>query len=125
MADRSDAEQRLELIAYLKSLGFSDEQLAANENRLFTLASRRVLFGDEERVTVAEIAAMAGCEESLVRKVRLAAGLREAGLLGSFVLGAELLGDDVLLQFTRVLGSATAGLAEAAIATFASNRQAQ
>jgi class 3 adenylate cyclase len=135
MSGGSDAEQRLGLIEYLRSVGFTDEQIAVNDRRLLSLAARRVLFGDEERVTVAEIAARAGCDESLVRKVRLASGLpdggddavcspREVDVMASFIMGAALLGEDVALQFTRVLGTATAGLAEAALATFASNRQA-
>jgi class 3 adenylate cyclase len=135
MPGDSDADQRRGLVEYLHSEGFTDEQIAANEGRLLSLASRRVLFGDEERVTVAEIARRAGCDETLVRKVRLAAGLpdggqdavcspREADVMSSFVLGAAVLGEEVALQFTRVLGAATAGIAEAALATFASNRQA-
>lgn len=134
MTDRSDADQRLGLIAYLHSLGFTDEQIATHDSRLLNLSSRRVLFGDEERVTVAEIATMAGCDESLVRKVRLASGLpdggdeavcspREAEVMTSFVRGATVFGEEATLQFTRVLGAATAGIAEAALATFASNRQ--
>ena len=129
-----DADERLELIAFLHAVGFTDEEVAANEGRLLGMASRRVLFGDEQRVTITEIAALAGCDESLVRKVRLASGLpdagdeavcspREADVMSSFVLGAEVLGEDVALQFTRLLGTVTAGLAEAALATFATNRQ--
>ena len=135
MADGSDAEQRRELIAYLQSVGFTDEQIAANGDSLLGLAARRVLFGDEKRVTVAEIAAMAGCDESLVRRVRLASGLpdvgddavcspREAEVMTSFLLGAAVFGEEVTLQFLRVVGAATAGVAEAALATFASNRRA-
>jgi len=59
MPGASDAEQRLGLIAYLQSVGFTAEQIAANQDRLLSLASQRVLFGHEERVTVAYIAAMA------------------------------------------------------------------
>jgi class 3 adenylate cyclase len=135
MADSSDTEQRRELIGYLQSVGFTDEQIAANDDSLVGLAARRVLFGDEKRVTVAEIAAMAGCDESLVRRVRLASGLpdvgdepvcsiREAEVMTSFVVGASVFGEEVTLQFLRVVGAATASVAEAALATFASNRRA-
>jgi class 3 adenylate cyclase len=135
MPGEPDADERLELITYLQSVGFTGEQIAASEGRLLSLVSRRVLFGDEERVTVAEIAAMAGCDEALVRKVRLAAGLpdggdaavcspREAEVMSSFKFGAEVFGEEVVLQFTRVIGAAMAGLAEAALATFLSNREA-
>jgi adenylate cyclase len=135
MPGESDADQHGGLITYLQSVGFTDEQIAANAGRLLSLVSRRVLFGDEERVTVAEIASMAGCDEALVRKVRLASGLpdggdaavcspREAEVMTSFILGATVFGEEVVLQFTRVIGNAAAGLAEAALATFLSNRQA-
>ena len=131
----SDADQHRELVSYLQSTGFTDEQIASNEGHLLSMASRRVLFGDEERVTIADIAAKAGCDAALVRKVALAAGLPYGGddvacsprlveVMSSFLVGAAVFGEDVTLQFTRVLGTATAGLAEAALATFASNRAA-
>jgi adenylate cyclase len=134
MPGGSDADEHLELVAFLKSVGVTDEEIAAHEGSLLGLSSRRVLFGDEQRVTVEAIAAMAGCDESLVRKVRLASGLpdggddavcspREAEVMSSFLLGAAVLGEDVALQFTRLLGNVTAGLAEAALATFAANLQ--
>jgi class 3 adenylate cyclase len=128
-----DASERLELLEYLVSLGWSVEELAANADRLMSLASRRVLFGAEERVTVAQIAALAGCDEALVRRVRLASGLPDPGaepvcspleaeIMSSFAVGVDALGEDETLQFTRMLGAAAAGIAEAALATFATNR---
>jgi adenylate cyclase len=128
-----DAAERLELLEYLASIGFTVEEMAANADALTRLASRRMLFGGEHRVTVARIAELSGCDEALVRRVRLAAGLadpgaeadcspREAEVMAAFALGAAVLGEEVTLQFTRVIGSAAAGLAEAALATFAVNR---
>jgi class 3 adenylate cyclase len=128
-----DAKQRLELLDYLASVGWTVDEIAANPDRLMSLASRRVLFGGEERVTVARIAELAGCDESLVRRIRLAAGLPDPGeaaacspleavVVSSFIIGSAVFGDDVTLQFTRVLGSAASGIAEAALATFAANR---
>jgi class 3 adenylate cyclase len=132
--DEQAADARDDLRAYLRSEGFTDEQIAKHDSQLLSLPSRRVLFGDEDRVTVADIAAMVGCDESLVRKVRLASGLpdggndavcspREAEVINSFLVGAAVFGEEVTLQFVRVIGAATAGIAEAALATFASNRQ--
>jgi adenylate cyclase len=129
----SGAAQRVELLEYLTSIGCTTEEMVANADRLLNLSSRRVLFGEEERVTVAEIAALADCDESLVRKVRLASGLpdggddavcspREAEVMTSFIIGAAVFGVEVTLQFVRVVGAATAGIAEAALATFAANR---
>jgi class 3 adenylate cyclase len=123
------------LVEYLRSVGIADDDIAANEGVLLSLASRRVLFGDEPRMTVDEVADAAGCDAELVRRVRLAAGLPDPGaapacsrlevvVMQSFLLGVDAIGENETLQFTRVLGNATAGLAEAALATFASNRQA-
>jgi class 3 adenylate cyclase len=128
-------DDHAELVEYLRSVGLTDEEIAANEGSLLNLASRRVLFGPEERITIDAVAAGAGCAPELVRRVRMAAGLPdvgdaavcsplEIGVMQSFLLGAAAIGEEEALQFTRVLGAATAGLAEAAIATFATNRQA-
>jgi class 3 adenylate cyclase len=131
--DAPDAAQRLELLEYLISVGWRAEELARNADRLMSLASRRVLFGGEERISVARLAELAGCDEALVRRVRLAAGLPdpgdaavcsplEVGVMASFAMGAAVLGEDEALQFTRVLGTAASGIAEAALAAFAANR---
>ncbi len=135
MAARSDAEQRQDLAAYLQSAGFGADEIAANDGRLVSLEARRVLFGNEARITTAEIAARAGCDVALVERVRLAAGLpgtadaavcseREVGVIESFLLGSALFGEELTLQFTRVLGSTAAAVAEAALALFASSTQA-
>jgi class 3 adenylate cyclase len=42
--------------------------------------------------------------------------------MSSFALGAEVFGEEVVLQLTRVIGNAAAGIAEAALATFTANR---
>src|SRR5712691_9095750 len=108
-----NASRRLELLEYLASVGCTLDEMVANADSLVGLASRRVLFGDEERVTIAQIAELAGCDEALVRRVRLAAGLPDVGdealcypleatVMGSFALGAAVFGEEVLLQFTRV-----------------------
>jgi hypothetical protein len=131
--DAPDAAERLELLEYLTSVGCSIEELVANRDGLFWVASRRILFGDAPRVSVAQIAELSGVDEALVRRVRLAAGLPDPGdapecsqlevdVMTSFAFGAAVLGEEVTLQFTRVIGAAAAGLAEAALATFAVNR---
>jgi class 3 adenylate cyclase len=128
-----DATERRDLLDYLVSVGWTVEELKENPDRLMSLASRRVLFGSEERVSVAQLAALAGCDEALVRRIRLAAGLPDPGdaavcspleavIMSSFALGAAALGEEVVLQFTRVIGSAASGIAEAALASFATNR---
>ncbi len=128
-----DAQDRRELLEYLTSVGCTVDELVESSDRLMRLASRRVLFGTEPRMTVAELAERSGCAVELVRRVRLAAGLPdpgdeaacstlEIGLIESFAVGASVFGEEVTLQFTRVLGNAATGIAEAALATFAVNR---
>jgi adenylate cyclase len=128
-----DADDRRGLLEYLTSVGCTLDEMVANADGLTRLASRRVLFGTEPRLTVAELAERSGCDIALVRRVRLAAGLPDPGdepacstleieLMQSFALGSSVLGEDVTLQFTRVLGNAATGIAEAALATFAVNR---
>jgi len=128
-----DAADRRELLEYLTSVGCTLDEMVTNADRLMRLASRRVLFGTEPSLTVAQIAERAGCDISLVRRVRLAAGLSDPGdepacsvlevaIMQSFALGVSVLGEEVTLQFTRVLGTAASGIAEAALATFAVNR---
>ena len=134
MPGAADADQQLELVTYLKSMGFTDAEIAANDARSANLVSGRVLFGAEGRITVAEVAARAGCDEALVRKVRLAAGLpdggddpvcspREADVMAGFAAGVAVFGEAVTLQFVRVVGNAMSAVAEAALATFSTNRQ--
>lgn len=128
-----DAADRRELLEYLTSVGCTVDEMAENADGLMRLASRRVLFGTEPRLTVAELAARSGCDVGMVRRVRLAAGLPDPGdepacstleiaMMQSFALGVSVLGEEVTLQFTRVLGNAASGIAEAALATFAVNR---
>jgi class 3 adenylate cyclase len=107
-----------------------------NRDSLLGLASRRVLFGEEKRVTVEQLAELSGFDEALVRRVRLSVGLPDPGdeagcrpieaeILASFAVGAAVFGEEVTLQFTRVIGTAASGIAEAALATFASNRSTE
>jgi adenylate cyclase len=133
--DAPDAVERRELLDYLASVGCTVDEMVAHTDGLIRLASRRILFGSEEPVTVAHLAEVAGCSEELARRVRLAVGLPDPGdaevcspieatILESFVSGAAVFGDEVTLQFTRVVGNAVSGIAEAALALFAANRSA-
>src|SRR5450631_2445432 len=114
--DAPDAADRRGLLEYLIAIGCTVDEMVENADGLMRLASRRVLFGTEPRLTVAELADRSGCDIGLVRRVRLAAGLPDPGddpacstleiaLMQSFALGAEVLGEEVTLQFTRVLGN--------------------
>ena len=129
--DSPDAKQRLELLEYLTSVGCTVDEMVASGDRLISLASRRVLFGEEDRLTVAQIAdarrlrrgvSCGACgwpPASPTPATPRCAARSRPSIMSSFALGSGVFGEDVLLQFTRVLGNAAAGVAEAALATFA------
>src|SRR5450432_3461512 len=75
----ADAADRRGLLEYLTSVGATIDEMVANSDGLMRLASRRVLFGTEPRMTVAELAVRSGCDVEMVRRVRLAAGLPDPG----------------------------------------------
>jgi class 3 adenylate cyclase len=133
--DAPGAEQRLELLEYLTSIGATDEQLrdaAAADDALYALldlAAPLALHRDGNRLTVDEAAARAGIEPALARRVRLAAGLPDPGpgeacwpeevdVLRSVRVGAELFGQEPMIEFIRMLGSSSAAVAESALAIF-------
>jgi class 3 adenylate cyclase len=129
--DASDAAQRRELLEYLDSLGTTLDEIreAAASGTLLTLATRRVLMPEHERLTLAEAADRAGVDPDVARRVRIAAGLPDPGddaviwpgeveVYRSFASGSALVGPDPSMQFGRVLGAAAAAIAEGAIAMF-------
>src|SRR5690349_8763782 len=78
---------------------------------------RELLWGTDERLTVAEIAARAGLDEDLLRHARLLLGLADPGdvaacvpdeteLFSALGVAIELFGADLALQYVRVLGTA-------------------
>jgi adenylate cyclase len=84
--------------------------------------------GGTTRVSVEEIASRSGVSVARVTRALLAAGI-PAGpgtdvpeelvdLMAAFEAGAQLMGDDAILAFTRVLGASAINIAEAAVALF-------
>jgi len=79
-------------------------------------------------VTVDEIAARAGLPASRVTRTLLAAGIPArhetevpadlVSVMAAFEQGADLMGEEAILAFTRVLGAAANNVAEAAVALF-------
>ncbi|HXW38934.1 MAG TPA: hypothetical protein VEJ44_04505, partial [Acidimicrobiales bacterium] len=124
-----EAEERLTLLEYLTARGASIEQMAeaAAFGALPGVAGDLVR-GPDPYVTVEELAARCGASPEMVRRVLLAAGLQvtEGGrvpqyldaLISAFVQGAALMGENAILAFTRVIGSAATNIAEAAVALF-------
>lgn len=127
------AAERLELIDYLLSVGATVDELVAAAPDLPQVASTRALLGPGERFTQAEAAARAGMPIEVWARIWRAVGLPDPGsdarvcteedveMLRTFEAGAELLGEDVVMQVGRVIGSSMARVADAAIAAFVVN----
>ena len=97
------------------------------------MASTRALLGPGERFTQAEAAARAGVPLEWWVRIWRACGFPDPGpdarvcteedveMLRTFEAGAELLGEDVVMQVARVIGSSMARVADATIAAFVVN----
>ncbi|HLI72342.1 MAG TPA: adenylate cyclase regulatory domain-containing protein [Acidimicrobiales bacterium] len=130
--DDPDAHDRLELLNFLRSRGIAVEQMvsADRDGRLLALAAEAV-GAPEETLTVEEVAARCHTTVDRVLRIRLASGLSvdpdedrlPAALvddIAAFEAGAALFGEAATLSFTRVMGSAMARMAEAAVGLFMS-----
>jgi class 3 adenylate cyclase len=129
------AADRLELLDYLSGLGLSLEAMveADHAGRLGTMASELVVQGPGEALTLDQAAAASRTSPERVLGVRLASGLPPrrgddtlspsvVGDMASFEAGAALFGEGPTLAFTRVMGSAMARVAEAAVSLFITER---
>ena len=124
------ADDRLGLLRYLTERGATTEQLIEAHRRgaLPGVAGELVTQNRTEMVSVADIAGRCGLSISRVMRILLAAGIpaeRETEVpadlemvMSAFEQGAALMGEEAILAFTRVLGSAANNVAEAAIALF-------
>jgi adenylate cyclase len=131
--DEEHAAERLALLEYLLELGATVEELVEAGPALPAVASTVVLRGGKERLTQGEAAARAGVTLGGASRLWRAAGFPDPGpdarvcteedveALRVFQAGAELLGEDVVLQVARVIGSSMARVADAAIAAFLVN----
>jgi adenylate cyclase len=124
------SDDRLALLRYLSERGASTEQMveAHRMGALPAVAGELVTQGRTGMVSVADIAEHCGLSIPRVMRILLAAGIpaeRETQvpadletLMSAFEEGAALMGEEAILAFTRVLGSAANNVAEAAIALF-------
>ena len=124
------AEERLALLEYLTQRGATLEQMmeAHHLGGLPGVAGDLVMRSDAATISVGEVAARCGLTEQKVQRVLLAAGLpmtadskvpEDLGaLMSAFEQGADLMGEEAILAFTRVLGAAATNIAEAAVALF-------
>lgn len=89
----------------------------------------RLLWGDEDPITLAEVAERAGIDLEMCRRGRMLMGLPDPGdepvcrpqeieAFRGFAAGMDLYGEDAVLQFVRVLGGAMAMVAEGALSVF-------
>jgi adenylate cyclase len=128
----ADAELRLELLDYLIALGASEEELVTFNETLPALAGLLAIRGGPA-VSLEEAAARSGISESEMRSLVRAAGFAQPepgarmftrGFV-EFAAGmdaiATVFGEDARTQWVRVLGSAMARVADAAVSAFLVN----
>jgi class 3 adenylate cyclase len=127
------APARLELLEYLLELGATlDDLVAANPN-FAAVASSVALRGPGPRLNAAEAARRAGVDLDVALGIWHAGGFPDPGpdarvyteedidALRTFAAGAAFLGDDVMLQLARVMGSSLARIADAVVGAFVVN----
>ena len=128
--DDPGADERRELLHYLSERGATIDQMvtAHKQGSLPAVASDLAVQGQDPLVPVEDVAERSGISLERVLRVLLAAGLpveahtevpeKTIDLLSAFEQGSELMGDEAILAFTRVLGAAAIQIAEAAVALF-------
>jgi adenylate cyclase len=129
-----DAAGQLALLEYMIGQGASiDDLVAAAPNGFPLLASRLALWGTGERLTLDEAADRLGVDRASILRTWRAAGFPEPepnaqvftpGDLAMFEImgaGLEYLGEEVIIQLIRVLGAASARVADASISAFMVN----
>ena len=132
VAPVSDADHR-DLVDYLVGLGASDEDLREYAENLRGLASVLVLRLGRPTLSLSAMAARAGVSGEVMTQRWRAAGFPDPGPDAPVASQAEaeffatlahverLFGRDAVMSMTRVLGSATARIADAAVSTFLLN----
>jgi len=126
------ARDRLEALRLLMEHGATVDDLVATGEELGALAARLVLRPGEP-LSLREVAERAGVPLELVVRVRRAAGFPDSdpdarvashadvALQQGFAASVELFGEDMTFQLTRVIGSATARIADALVSAFVVN----
>src|SRR5262249_51639068 len=127
-----DAARKLELLEYLVSLGATADDLVQHRDDLpgaATVAASRA----GESLTPSEAVERAGIPEAKLLQIIRAAGFAEPGpddrviseqlavVAASTVAAEAIFGPEAALQLVRVMGSAMARLADAAVSAFLVN----
>jgi adenylate cyclase len=128
--DDAHASERLELLEYLFELGATTDDLLQQRDDLPALASLLALRPGHEQLTLAEAADRAGTPLDLAQRIWRTSGLpnpdpedrvcteADVEVFRTFQAGTQLLGEAVVLQLGRVVGSTMARVAEAARSAF-------
>ena len=129
-----DSAERLTLLRYLADKGATvDDMVAALAMRSLTAAASDRLLVDERTLSREDGARRCNLTTEQIDRAWLSLGLPpvpESGpafsegdvlLLTAFAIGVDLLGFDATLQFTRVMGSSLARIADAAVSGFLVN----
>jgi class 3 adenylate cyclase len=125
--DAPDAIARLALLEYLLALGLSVPELvqAHDEQRIMSVAALNRLRPDGARCTLPELSARTGLDEVTVGRIWRAAGFadprrherrfseRDVDMFVFFRVMSDVVGAERLEQLVRIMGSATASMAEA------------
>lgn len=113
-----------------------DELTDLDEDAALVLLRRRLLWGDDEPITIHELAERTGLDVEVCRRARMLMGLPDPGdaavcrseeveSFRGFAGGIKLYGEERILAFTRVLGSAMATVAEGSLSVFGKQLEAQ
>jgi len=100
-----------------------------DDTRLIDLHRDAVLWSDAPRITIAQMAEQVGLDVEVCRRARMWLGLADPGdaavcrveelpAFAGLAAGIEMFGVEPVLQFTRVVGSAMATVAEASLTVF-------
>jgi hypothetical protein len=127
-----DAPDRLELLQFLVSLGATSEDLVAYRDELPGLASVLAIRGGA-RLTLQEAAQRSGVPADKLRRINRIAGFPDpgpedrvfgenfVGVAAGMIAAESLFGEEAVLQLLRVMGSATARVADALVSAFLVN----
>jgi adenylate cyclase len=132
-----NADERHELLEWLAEQGVTIEQMVdAKKHGSLTGIMGDLMIRPGPGLTLAEISERAGMTPEEVERIRRAAGFppaapdermfreADAEIFVAYSSAADTLGEQAMLQFTRVTGSAMAAIAETAIWSFLSNIEA-
>jgi adenylate cyclase len=130
--DAPEAEERLALLRWLLDEGVSLDQIVDAQRRgsLYRAGLDALLWPEGGGLTIGDVARESGLPEATVRRARRLIGLADPGdervchrgeveLFRALGAAMQMFGEQPALEFTRVLGTATAAMAEAAVSMFA------